>query len=50
MKGYAAIARPLNDLPIGHPTNPQAKTKASVKATPFKWGPEQQTNFDTIID
>ena len=50
VKGYAAIARPLNDLLIGHPTNPQAKTKASVKATPFKWGPEQQTSFDTIID
>ena len=49
VKGYAAIARPLNDLLIGHPTNPQAKTKASVKANPFKWGPEQQTSFNTII-
>ncbi|MCG8030630.1 MAG: reverse transcriptase family protein [Candidatus Thiodiazotropha taylori] len=27
VKGYASIARPLNDLLVGHPTNPEAKKK-----------------------
>ena len=50
VKGYAAIARPLNDLLLGHQTNPKAKLKASAKPTPFIWGDEQQQSFDTIID
>ena len=50
VNGYAAIARPLNDLLVGHPTNPEAKMKASVRPTPFIWGDEQQRSFDTIID
>ena len=50
MKGCAVIARPLNDLLVGHPTNPKANMKASIKPTPFKWDEEQQRSFDTIID
>ena len=50
VKRYAAIARPLNDLLVRHPTNPEAKMKASVKPTPFMWGVEQQSSFDAIID
>ena len=41
IEGYAAIARPLNDLLIGHSTNLGAKKKSSVTATPFEWGTEQ---------
>ena len=50
VKGYAAIARPLNNLLVGHSTFPEAKMKASVKPTPFMRGVEQQRSFDTIID
>ena len=50
VKGYAAIARPLNNLLVVHSTNPEAKMKASVKPTPFMRGVEQQRRFDTIID
>ncbi|MCG8031861.1 MAG: hypothetical protein JAZ03_06765, partial [Candidatus Thiodiazotropha taylori] len=49
IKGYAAIARPLNDLLIGHPTGSKAKKKAANKGTPFRWDEEQQGAFDTII-
>ena len=49
IEGYAAIARPLNDLLIGHSTNPGAKKKSSVTATPFEWGTEQQKSFETIV-
>ena len=38
IEGYAAIARPLNDLLIGHSMNPGAKKKSSVTATSFEWG------------
>ncbi|MCG8034843.1 MAG: DDE-type integrase/transposase/recombinase, partial [Candidatus Thiodiazotropha taylori] len=49
IKGYAAIARPLNDLLIGHPTRSKAKKRKSKPATPFTWNVEQQHAFDTII-
>ena len=48
VEGYASIVRPLNDLLVGHPTNPCGKRKKSDKATPFRWDDEQQKSFDTI--
>ena len=48
VKGYASIVRPLNDLLVGHPTNPGGKRKSSEKATPFRWDDEQQRSFDAI--
>ena len=50
VEGYAIIARPLNDLLVGHPTNPEAKNKKSAKPTPFVWGEDQQKSFEIIID
>ena len=29
IKGFAALARPLNDLLVGHSTNPKVKKKSS---------------------
>ena len=49
IRDYAAIARPLNDLLVGHSTNPKNKRKSKTKQTPFSWGELQQTSFDTII-
>ena len=31
IKGFAALARPLNDLLVGHSTNPKVKKKSSKK-------------------
>ena len=50
IQGFAAIARPLNDLLIGLVTNRKAKKKPANKQVPFEWGQEQQNSFDTIID
>ena len=50
VKGYASIARPLNDLLVGHPTTAGGKKKQPEKATSFKWGPEQQQSFEIIKD
>ena len=49
IKGYAAIARPLNDLLIGHPTGPKSRKKKTKPGTPFTWGEAQQQAFDAII-
>ena len=49
IKGYAAIARPLNDLLIEHPTGPKSNKRKSRHRTPFSWGEAQQHAFDTII-
>ena len=49
VEGYATIARPLNDLLVGHPTNPEARNKKSAKPTPFVWGEDQQKSFEMII-
>ena len=51
VKGFAAIARPLNDLLIGHDTNPKAskKRKTPMKKALFEWKEEQQQSFDTLI-
>ena len=50
IQGFAAIARPLNDLLVGHVTNPKAKKKSVQKQLPLKWGPEQQSSFEAVID
>lgn len=48
VEGYAKIAKPLNDLLIGHCTNCKSKRKRSQQ--PFSWGPQQQEAFDMLID
>ena len=50
IKGFAAIARPLNDLLVGHVTNPKAKKRKASKRMPFEWNEKHQNSFDTIID
>ena len=50
IKGFAAIARPLNDLLVGHVTNPKARKKKASKRMPFEWTEKHQSSFDTIID
>ena len=34
IEGNATFARPLNDLMVGHPKNPEARYKKSAKPTP----------------
>ena len=50
IQGFAAIARPLNDLLIGIVTNPKTKKKPAKEREPFEWGQEQQNSFENIID
>ncbi|MCG8034916.1 MAG: hypothetical protein JAZ03_22460, partial [Candidatus Thiodiazotropha taylori] len=50
IKGFAAIARPLNDLLVGHVTNPKARKTKRPKKVPFEWKEEQQLSFEVIID
>ena len=52
VKGFAAIARPLNDLLVGHETNPKTSKKRKIpkKKAPFEWNEEQQQSFETLID
>ena len=49
IRNFAAIARPFNDLLVGHSTNPKNKRKSKTKQTPFTWGESQQNSFDMII-
>ena len=53
IEGYAAIARPLNDLLVGNPATTAEKKKKNRKTrnrgTPFEWGPQQQKAFETLI-
>lgn len=46
--GYASIAKPLNDLLAGHPTNSSGKSKK--EATTWKWGSDEQEAFDMLIE
>ena len=48
VEGYAKIAKPLNDLLIGHCTNRKSKRKRSPQ--PFEWGEKQQIAFDLLIE
>ena len=48
IKGYAALARPLNDLLVGH--SPKDDKKNSKKKVPFVWGPEQEEAFSKLKD
>ncbi|MCG7878036.1 MAG: DDE-type integrase/transposase/recombinase [Candidatus Thiodiazotropha taylori] len=50
IKRFAAIVRPLNDLLVGHTTNPKAKKKKALNRVPFKWETKHQTSFETVID
>ena len=53
LKNYACIVKPLNDLLIGHPTNPgidQKKKKKKKSKVPWQWGEPQQAAFDMIKD
>ena len=50
VQGFAAIARPLNDLLVGYVTNLKARKKSGWKQVPFKLGPEQQTSLEAGID
>ena len=52
VKGFAAIARPLNDLLVGLDTNPKAskKRKTCKKQALFEWSEEHQQSFETLID
>ena len=48
-KYYARIARPLNDLLIGHNTAKKDKAKkAKAKKTLFDWTDSQQRAFETL--
>ena len=47
--GFSKIARPLNDLLVGHPAKKMRKGKLSSVQTPdWKWGSEQQVAFDKL--
>lgn len=49
IKGFASIARPLNNLLIGISTKKQRHTVSKkIKRTPFKWDEPQQRAFDNI--
>ena len=50
IEGFAATARPLNDLLVGHTTNPKARKKKTPKRIPFEWNEKHQTSFETVID
>ena len=47
--GFSKIARPLNDLLVGHPAKKMRKGKlGSVQTPDWKWGSEQQVAFDKL--
>ncbi|MCG7878320.1 MAG: hypothetical protein JAY78_18545, partial [Candidatus Thiodiazotropha taylori] len=49
IKNYAKIARPLNDLLIGHCTSGKGKkTKSKLKKSPFIWEEKQQEAFEIL--
>ena len=47
VEGYAKIAKPLNDLLVGHCTNRKSRRKRSP--IPFSWDQQQQQAFDMLI-
>ena len=51
IQDYARIARPLNDLLVGHCTKRKSKAAMSKKKrTSFTWTEKQQEAFDTLRD
>lgn len=44
---FASIAKPLNDLLVGHATNTKGKNKKS--AEPWRWGEAEQRAFDQLV-
>ena len=48
IKDFAKIARPLNDMLIGHSNNKKGKSK--TKKTPFIWNDRHQHAFETLKD
>ena len=49
IKDFASIARPLNDLLVGHGTTKKAKKKQQKpKKVPFVWTEKQQEAFETL--
>ena len=50
IKNYASIARPLNDLLIGHCTNQKGKQKKKLKPSVFIWAEPQQKAFEQLIE
>ena len=47
IKNYAKIAKPLNDLLVGHSTIKDAQGKKK-KVAPWQWGSAQQTAFNIL--
>ena len=43
---FASIAKPLNDLLIGHPTNVGKRRKAAIS---WEWGNSEQQSFEMLI-
>ena len=54
IKDYSQVARPLNDLLIGHQTNkkgrPKKGKKGKVKPAQWTWGEEQQNAREQLIE
>ena len=51
VKDYGKIAKPLNDLLVGHPTNKSVGKKTKPKAkTPWRWTYIEQQARDTLIE
>ena len=51
IRNYATIARPLNDLLVGHGTSGKKENKGKVqkqKMIPFEWKAAQQQAFETL--
>ena len=48
IKDFSSVARPLNNLLIGHPTKTQKKVKSSIKRAPFVWNSEQEDAFQNL--
>ena len=49
IKNYAKIAKPLNDLLVGHSTIKDAQgKKKKKKVAPWQWGSAQQTAFNIL--
>ena len=49
IKGFAKIARPLNNLLIGQPTKSKRSEK-SLKKMPFRWEAEHQEAFEALVN